>query len=219
MKSTTYSILRSVLRITLISFAAGRRHRLVYFRRRKLRLRRLRRWSFKIGKRRYRVPKLRRRLLLYFRRKWVRLKFRGRRRYIFYGRTWRPVRKIGRYWRVRISRRWNIIRRFTLKVKFNRRRVKIVRRRRKWRVYVKRKWRRLGCRIRRYVRYKGKRRWLKRRKGIWRLRLRRKWRRISRPIRGRLNPQSFSSFSHKRKVLLWAEVLIDCLFIILYFNF
>lgn len=182
------------LRIALISFAAGRRRRLVYFRRRKLRLRRLRRWSFKIGKRSYRIPKLRRRLLLYFRRRWVRIKFRRRRRYIFYGGAWRPIRRIGRYWKVRISRRFITIPRFTLKVVFNRRRVRIVRRRGKWRVFVRRKWRPLGCRIRRYVHYKGKRRWLKRRRGKWTLRYGRRWRPISRPIKGTIDPQSSALF-------------------------
>lgn len=183
-----------LLRISLTFFATGRRRRLVYFKRRKLRLRRRRKWSFKIGKRSYRIPKLRRRLLLYFRGKWVRIKFRRRRRYILYGGAWRPIRKIGRYWKVRISRRFIPIRRFTLKVVFNRRRVKIVRRRRKWRVFVRRKWRPLGCRIRRYVRYKGKRRWLKRRRGKWRLKYRGKWKRISRPTRGRINSQIFALF-------------------------
>jgi len=190
------------LRIALISFAAGRRRKLVFFKRRRLRMRRLRKWSFKVGKRSYRIPKLRRRILVYFRRKWVRIKFRGRRRYLLYRRTWRQIRKIGRYWKVRISRRFITIPRFSLKVVFNRRRVRIVRRRRKWRVYVRRKWRPLGCRIRRYVRYKGKRRWLKRRRGKWRLRYRNRWTGITRPITGRNDPRSFP--------LLGCYIIIVC---------
>ncbi len=178
------SILSTVLREVLISFLSGRRRKIVLFRKRKLRLRRVRRWSFKIGRRRYRVPKVRRNLVMYFRRKWIKIKFRGRKRYVRYGRRWRPVRKVGRYWRFRVRRRWMVIRRFTLKLIYKRRRVGIIYRRKKWRVKIGRKWRRLGCRVKRYVRYGGKKLLLKRRKGFWRLRWRRKWKRISRPTRG-----------------------------------
>ena len=168
----------------MISFLAGRPRKIVIFRRRRLRLKRVRRWSYKIGRRRYKVPRVRRRLFMYFSRKWIRIKFRRGKRYVRYGRRWRLVRKVGRYWRFRVGRRSIVIRRFTLKVIYRGRRVGIKYRGRKWRLKIGKKWRRLGCRIRRYVRYRGKRHWLKRRKGNWRMRFGRKWRRINRPIRG-----------------------------------
>ena len=121
---------------------------------------------------------------MYLRRKWLRIKYRGRRRYVRYGRRWRLVRKFRRYWRLRAGRRWIVIRRFKLKVIYKGRRVGIRYRGRKWRLKIGKKWIRLGCRIRRYVRYRGKRHWLKRRKGTWRMRWGRKWRPISRPKRG-----------------------------------
>ena len=163
--------------------SVGRPLRTIVLGEKRLRMRRSRKYSFRIRGRTYKVPNLRRNLLIYIKERWVPLKIKGRRREVYYGGRWHPLHRFGRHWKMSIRGRVITVSRLRLKLRYKRRQIRIVRRRSKWRLFIAKKWRAVICNIRRYVRFKGRWLWLKRRKGMWRVKVGRRWRRIPRPIR------------------------------------
>lgn len=162
----------------LNKLTVGRRRRYVKVGKRKLRVRRYRKWTFKVKKRVVRIRRMRRRLFVRYRKRNRRVIRKGKTWKIRIGRRWCRLRRRGRYWRFRYNRRLKRLRRFKLRLRIGRRYKRIKRVRKRWRLYTKKRWRPIRCGIRRFIKYRKKRVWLKRRRGKWKARFGRRWRKI-----------------------------------------
>ena len=162
------AFIRSLLLIyrdSYLSYSQTGRRR-VYFRGRYRRLKRGgRKWSVKIGTKRYRLRRTGRRVKIYFQKRWRRCKKQRGKWYILMGRRWKPiVRRRGR-WYLNYRRRLMRLQRKAkmLMILFRRTWARMMMMRRRLYMMLGRKWKPVVRRRTYHIRYHGRRLRVKRR--------------------------------------------------------
>ena len=154
-----------IYRYSYLSYSQTGRPR-VYFRGRYRRLKRGgRKWSVKIGTKRYRLRRTGRRVKIYFQKRWRRCKKQRGKWYILMGRRWKPiVRRRGR-WYLNYRRKLMRLQRKAkmLMILFRRTWARMMMMRRRLYMMLGRKWKPVIRRRTYHIRYHGRRLRVKRR--------------------------------------------------------
>ena len=137
-----------------ISFVnPGRRYIRYRGRRRRVKIRR----KYFFGLKRRPILGFRRKIRIFIRRKYRKIKRFGRRWRVRIRRRWCGLRRFGRKWYLKRRRKWRKIKRVRLTLKWRGRRIRIRRRRKVWYLRRKKRWRRVKRRVRCSIRVRRRR--------------------------------------------------------------
>ena len=146
-----------------------RKRRYAIFKGHRRRIQHYHKWVVIVNGNVIRLSHMRRKLVIRYNHRYIPIQRKGKKWRLRFGGRWRTLKKLGRYFRFRYNRGWKRILRFRLKLRMGRGYKPIRLRGKMWSLYIKGKWIRMIGGIRRYIRYKGRRKWLKRRRGKWKI--------------------------------------------------